>query len=75
MRLKSAGAVLTIAMLLGIAAMSGCSKSANVAGEERSDGGRDPAAARTAEKRRPVVAGDARGGGGGGKRRAIATGE
>src|SRR3954467_2336685 len=37
MRLKSAGAVLTIAMLLGIAAMSGCSKSANVAGEERSD--------------------------------------
>jgi len=35
MRFKSAGAVLTLALLLAIAALSGCSKSANVA--ERTD--------------------------------------
>ena len=35
MRLKSAGAVLTIALLLALAALSGCSKSANVG--ERTD--------------------------------------
>lgn len=35
MRLKSAGAVLTIALLLALATLSGCSKSANVA--ERTD--------------------------------------
>lgn len=33
MRLKSAGAVLTLTMLLTLAALSGCSKSANVAGD------------------------------------------
>ncbi|HWC17038.1 MAG TPA: BON domain-containing protein [Terriglobales bacterium] len=33
MRLKSAGAVLTLTLLLTLAALSGCSKSANVAGE------------------------------------------
>src|SRR5690348_7499717 len=33
MRLKSAGAVLTLILLLTLAAMSGCSKSANVAGD------------------------------------------
>src|SRR5947209_1739734 len=37
MRLKSAGAVLTLALLLMIAALSGCSKSANVANGERTD--------------------------------------
>ena len=37
MRLKSAGAVLTLALLLVIAVMSGCSKSANVSGEARTD--------------------------------------
>lgn len=37
MRLKSTGAVLTIALLLMLAALSGCSKSANVAGDERTD--------------------------------------
>jgi len=37
MRFKSAGAVLTLALLLLITAISGCSKSANVSGEERSD--------------------------------------
>src|SRR3954469_13429419 len=37
MRLKSAGAVLTLALLLMIAALSGCSKSANVANGDRTD--------------------------------------
>src|SRR5207302_2544361 len=37
MRFKSAGAVLTLALLLLITAISGCSKSANVSGQERSD--------------------------------------
>lgn len=37
MKLKSAGAVLTLALLLVIGVMSGCSKSANVSGEERTD--------------------------------------
>src|SRR5437868_3648186 len=37
MRLKSAGAVLTLALLLILAALSGCSKSANVASGERTD--------------------------------------
>src|SRR5256885_14926716 len=37
MRLKSARAVVTLAVLLTVAAISGCSKSANVSGEEHSD--------------------------------------
>jgi hypothetical protein len=37
MRFKSAGAVLTLALLVTVAIMSGCSKSANVSGEERTD--------------------------------------
>src|ERR1700745_2800179 len=37
MRFKSAGAVLALALLLTVAGLGGCSKSANVAGEERSD--------------------------------------
>src|SRR5579864_9032756 len=37
MKFKSAGAVLTLALLFVIAAMSGCSKSANVSGEGRTD--------------------------------------
>jgi hypothetical protein len=37
MKLKSAGAVLTLALLLMLAALSGCSKSANVASGERTD--------------------------------------
>jgi len=37
MKFKSAGAVLTLALLLVMAALSGCSKSANVASGERTD--------------------------------------
>src|SRR5262249_51903425 len=37
MKFKSAGAVLTLALLLMIAAISGCSKSANVASSDLSD--------------------------------------
>jgi outer membrane lipoprotein SlyB len=37
MNFKSAGAVLTLALLLMLAALSGCSKSANVANGERTD--------------------------------------
>ena len=37
MNFKSAGAVLTLALLLMLAALSGCSKSANVASGERTD--------------------------------------